>query len=195
MVAPVWRQQWRDHPLRRPVDVVEAWALVVVGAVLWVGAPVTGLAAGWSVHSHDSTVAMEQAATRERVPAVVLENAADVAPSSYDSGRGIKAQVKVQWTGSDGQRGQGKAFVPADTKRGERTNIWLDEQGRMTSPPLSRTDVWLGAATIGATSTALAAGMAAVTGVGVRRIADRRRAAQWEYEWRRTGPDWTRGYA
>lgn len=195
MPAPVWRQDWRDHPLRRPVDVVEAWALLAVGAAIWVGAPVAGLAAGWSMQSHDRAVAVEQAATRDRVDAVVLENAADAASSGYDEGRGIKVHVKVRWVDGDGQRGQGKALVRADTKRGEHTQIWLDEKGRVTTPPLNGTDIWLGSATIGASATALAAGTAAVVGIGVRRVADRRRAAQWEYEWRRMGPDWTRGHA
>ncbi|WP_406864888.1 hypothetical protein ABZO31_32395 [Streptomyces sp. HUAS MG47] len=195
MPAPVWRQEWRTHPLRRPVDVVEAWALLAVGAALWVGAPATGLAAGWSVQNHDRAVAVEQAATRDRVDAVALQNAADVAPSPYDGGRGMKALVTVRWTAPDGQQGQGKALVPADLKRGEHTRIWLDDQHKVTTAPLNDTDIWLGAATIGASATALAAGAAALTGVGVRRLADRRRAAQWAYEWRHTGPDWTRGHA
>ncbi|WP_418960952.1 hypothetical protein [Streptomyces tritici] len=195
MPAPVWRQEWRAHPLRRPVDVVEAWALLLVAAALWVAAPVAGLTVAWSVQRHDRTLAVEQAATRDRVVAVALADARDVAPSAYDSGRGVQVHVPVRWTAPDGRQGQGEALVPADLKRGEQTRIWLDERGRVTAPPLDDADIWLGSATIGATATALGAGTAALAGLCVRRLADRRRAAQWEYEWRRTGPDWTRGHA
>ncbi|WP_149181937.1 hypothetical protein [Streptomyces sp. TRM49041] len=191
--APVWRRRWREHPLRRPVDVAEAWLLLVLGAVLWSGALLAGVAAGGWAYGRTAAAAAEQAATRHQVTAEIVQDVSGAGPATTDGRtQAQKVRADVRWTGPDGRVGTGVASVPADAARGDRTAVWLDADGRVTEPPMSGGDVWSGAVVVGATVTALGVSAAAVAGAAVRGAARRYRAAEWEHEWRRVEPQWTR---
>ncbi|MEU8677742.1 hypothetical protein [Streptomyces sp. NPDC048560] len=192
MLAPVWRRQWRDHPLRRRVDLLEAWAFLVLSALLVLGAPAAGAAAARAVYAHDLAVAADQEASRRQVPAVVVRRVLPADFSLGETGHGETVRALVRWTALEGDPDRGTALVPAGLERGDRTTVWLDRRGHVTAPPLSHEHVVAGAFTVGAFTAAAGAGAAAATGLVVRRVAGRYRITEWEREWQRVGPSWRR---
>ncbi|MEV1086149.1 hypothetical protein AB0I98_49510, partial [Streptomyces sp. NPDC050211] len=59
-----WR--WRPSPLRRRSDIVEAWTVVVVAVLLFVGAPLAGAApARWAGGGGRDTAAAQRAERRQ----------------------------------------------------------------------------------------------------------------------------------
>ncbi|MFD8418452.1 hypothetical protein [Streptomyces sp. NPDC059466] len=183
-----WR--WRRSPLRRRSDVVEAWALLAVVVLLVVGAPSAGVAVGCRVYDDARARAAAQRAERHRVAAVLVEDAPAAVPSP--TGRQPSYQVRVRWSGPGGEPRTGMAQVPAGALRGAHTGIWLDSAGRRARPPEDASAVWQHTS-MAALFTAGAA-VAVVLGVHLagRRVSGRRRLAEWERDWERTGPEWRR---
>ncbi|GGV36015.1 Rv1733c family protein [Streptomyces spectabilis] len=181
-----WR--WRRGPLRRRSDVVEAWTVLVVGVVLFLGVPAAGAAAGFAVHADAERAARAAAATRHRVTATLT---ADAPPPVPAVGAVPLYDVPARWTEPDGAERTGNARVIAGSRRGEHAAVWLDERGRVAGAPPGAEDVALrtaSAALAAAAATALAALLARHA---VGRVLDRQRLAAWEREWRRTGPEWS----
>ncbi|MEV0224867.1 hypothetical protein [Streptomyces sp. NPDC050704] len=184
-----WR--WRHNPLRRRSDVVEAWIALIVAVLLCVGAPLAGLAAGWWAYDGARTTAAEQRAERHRVRAVVTEHAPAAMPTTH-GGKEPTHRVTVRWTEpGDGPRTD-EARVPAGTRAGERTSVWLDDRGRIVPAPADATTIWQYAMAAGACTTGGFAAVVLVVHLVVRRVAVHRRLAEWEREWARTGPEWGR---
>ncbi|MHC3394426.1 Rv1733c family protein [Streptomyces lavendulocolor] len=136
MPPAVWTGRWREHPLRRRVDVVEARLLLLVGVAVVVGAPAVGTAADWSAYGHDRAAAAVQEATRRPVRAEVVEDAPASSAWADETGRLAKVPLEVRWTTADGQRATATVLVPAGTGRGDRAEIWLD---RPPGPARGRT--------------------------------------------------------
>ncbi|MEU6593977.1 DUF3592 domain-containing protein [Streptomyces sp. NPDC046881] len=183
-----WR--WRRNPLRRRSDVVEAWTVLVVAVLLFVVAPLVGVAAGLHAHDRASALAAAQRAERHRVRAVVIGEARERL-SDVQSDRRQPYRAQVRWT----EPGQGVrtawARVPAGTRAGEPVSVWFDSRGRSVAPPPDDVAVWQHAVTVGLCA---AGGVATAVFLGhavERRIALRHRLAEWEREWARTGPRWT----
>jgi hypothetical protein len=57
-----WRR--RRNPLRRRSDVVEAWTVLAVAVLLFVGAPLAGAAVGWWRYDNAQARAAAQRAER-----------------------------------------------------------------------------------------------------------------------------------
>ncbi|MFJ5269665.1 hypothetical protein [Streptomyces sp. NPDC088358] len=183
-----WR--WRRSPLRRRCDVVEAWALLAVVVLLVVGAPLAGVAVGWRVYDDARARAAAQRAERHRVAAVLVEDAPAAVASP--TGRQPAYSVRVRWTEPGGGSRTGMAQVPAGAQRGEHTHVWLDSGGRWVRPPENASAVWQHTLMAGLFTTGAA--VAVVVGVHIagRRVSARRRLAEWERGWERTGPEWRR---
>ncbi|MGW2559403.1 Rv1733c family protein [Streptomyces sp. NPDC001514] len=187
-----YRWRWRRNALRRRSDAVEAWTALALGTTLFLGGPAAALAAGWSVYTQDRATAAEQAASRERVRAVLLQDAPPPIPSAEGIVNVEKYQVAVRWTARDGGTEVGVAPVSAGSKRGERTDVWLDAQGRVAASPKGDADVWLETFAAGSGAAACTALVVAGLRMAVRRAADRHRMAEWERDWSRTEPEWSR---
>jgi hypothetical protein len=184
-----WR--WRRNPLRRRSDVLEAWMVVAVGLLLFVGAPLAGAVAGWWAHGEARAVAAEQRADRHRVRAEVLGRTPDSLPS-VQGGREHAYRATVRWTDPDSGLRTGTARVPAGTHRGEVIDVWFDGKGRSVLPPPDESAVWQHTLTLGLCATGGAvAGVLLVRSVA-RGALNRRRMAAWEREWALTEPQWTR---
>jgi len=184
-----WR--WRRNPLRRRSDVVEACTVTVIATLLLLGAPLAAVAAGWWAHDATQAKAAAQRAERHVVVGVVVENA----PASVSTTPGGKQHmywVKVRWTGPGEDPRTGSARVPAGTRRGERAGVWVDARSRGVGPPLSDAAIWQHTITTGVLTGGNVAGVVLVAHFVVRRVAARHRLAEWESEWARTGPEWTR---
>ncbi|MET9562151.1 Rv1733c family protein [Streptomyces tauricus] len=189
--ARVIGRRWRHNPLCRRTDVVEAWTALVVSVVLWTGAPLAGLAAGWWAYDGARSTAAEQRAERHRVLAEVVGGSHASAPRGEGDRRPVE-RVDVRWSEPGERARTGVTRVPAGAEAGDRTYIWLDREDRIVPAPTSGTVVWQHALAVGACAAGVAvAGVLALHAL-IRRVAARRRLAEWEREWARTGPEWTR---
>ncbi|MGX6739413.1 Rv1733c family protein [Streptomyces xantholiticus] len=192
MLPAVWSRRWREHPMRRRVDVFEARVLLAVGAVVVVGAPCVGTVAGWSVYGHDRAVAAGQEAALRPVRAEVLADAPEPSPWADESSRPAALPVPARWTAVGGEEVKGTIRVPPGTVRGERKDIWLDREGRVAAAPLNDSDIWVGALTAGFGGGILTVTAGAFAAVLARDAFERRRTADWDTEWDQVEPRWSR---
>jgi hypothetical protein len=180
--------------LRRRSDVVEAWTVLAVAALLFVGAPLVGAAAAGWAHDDARATAREQRADRRHVRAEVVGRSSDVFPMAQGR-RQPSAKATVRWTEpGDGPR-TATARAPVGARTGDTVDVWLDSRGRPVGPPPDSTAVWQHTVVVGVCA---AGGAGAVVLLGhavVRRAALRRRLAEWEQEWARTEPHWTGRHA
>ncbi|WP_329530732.1 hypothetical protein OG568_06895 [Streptomyces sp. NBC_01450] len=184
-----WR--WRRNPLRRRSDVVEAWTVLAVAVLLFVGAPLAGAAVGWWRYDNAQARAAAQRTERHRVSALLVETAPAAVPSPQGA-RPPTFRVKVRWTEPGKGARTGEALVPAGGQRGDRVDVWLDAHGRNVGPPVSAGAIWQHALTTGASTAAGVVAVVLAWYLTVRRIAARRRLAEWERDWAYTGPEWRR---
>ncbi|MFJ4695443.1 hypothetical protein [Streptomyces sp. NPDC088766] len=181
----------RHNPLRRRSDVVEAWTVLVVVVLVLIGAPLAGALAGRWAHEDARAVAAAQRAERHRVRAEVVGRPPDTLPTA-EGAREHRLRIAVRWTEPGTGPRTTTALVPAGTHRGDRVDVWFDARGRSVPPPPDGTAVWQHTLTLGV---ATAGGSAAAVLLGhvlVRRVALRHRLAEWDREWARTGPEWSR---
>ncbi|MEU1178558.1 hypothetical protein ABZ464_13060 [Streptomyces sp. NPDC005820] len=184
-----WR--WRKNPLRRRSDVVEAWTTLAVALLLLVAVPLAGAVAGLWAHDRAQTVAVQQRAERHRVRAEVVGRVPDHLPSA-DGVRERTYRVTVRWTPPGERTRTTEARVPEGTHKGDLVDVWFDARGHAVAPPSTGTAVWQHTLTMGACA---AGGTAALVLLGhtvTRRVAMRHRLDEWDREWARTEPEWTR---
>jgi hypothetical protein len=184
-----WR--WRRNPLRRRSDVVEAWTLLVVAVLLGVGAPALGALSAWWAHGQARAVAAEQRQERRQVRAEVIGQTPESLPSVQAGGE-HSYRATVRWTEPDGAARTTAARVPADTRRGETVDVWLDARDRGVPAPADDSLIWQHTVAFGACTTAGAAVAVLAGHTAVRRVALRHRMAEWDRAWARTEPQWTR---
>jgi hypothetical protein len=173
--------------------VVEAWTVVVVAVLLLVAVPVVGTVAGRWAHAEAQATATAQRADRHSVRAEVIGKGPDAVPMTQS--RQHAYRTTVRWTDPDEGTRTATARVPGGTYRGDTVEVWFDAQGRSVPPPPDNLSVWQYAVTMGACA---AGGMIGVILLGrclVRHVATRHRLAEWEEEWARTEPLWTRRWA
>ncbi|WP_416984862.1 hypothetical protein [Streptomyces sp. T028] len=184
-----WR--WRKNPLRRRSDVVEAWTALIVAVLLLVAVPLAGTVAGRWAHDDAQTVAVQQRAERHRVQAEVVGRVPEGLPSA-DGVRERTYRVTVRWTPPGEKARTAEARVPEGTHKGDLVDVWFDARGRTVPPPPGGSAVWQHALTVGVCG---AGGTAALVLLGhavIRRVAMRHRLDEWDREWARTEPEWTR---
>lgn len=176
------------NQLRRPSDRFES--LVVVLALLagLLMVPI-GVATGAAIErASEQRTAQEvsllqqgQATTTEDTPALTGQ---EIGQATWP--------VAVVWQDLSGVERRARADVALGTKAGSEVPIWLDRSGQITKPPRSAGD----SAAMGG-----AGGLATVLGswlllwllvFAVRCLLDRRRLSNWEAEWKRVAPRWTR---
>ncbi|MFJ3334550.1 hypothetical protein [Streptomyces sp. NPDC086766] len=181
----------RHNPLRRRSDVVEAWTTLAVAVLLFLGAPLAGVAAAWWAHDAARAVAAAERADRHRVRAEVVGRVPG-SPSVAQSGGEHTVRAEVRWDEAGRQARTAVARVPAAARHGDRVDVWFDSRGRTVSSPPDATTVWQHTVTVGAAVTGGAVALVLLVHSAVRREALRRRLAEWEREWARLGPEWTR---
>lgn len=178
----LWR--WRSNPLRRRDDVVEAWVVLAVWALVAVGGTVTGLLASRAADD----VFARQREEREPVRAVLL---ADVPQST--SGLGAESERMpgtVTWTAPDGSTRSGRTLVDTGTKAGSRVVVWQDRQGRPATRPPSAGAAALEAGVLGTAAGCALAGAVIGAGAVARWRLEQRRLDAWGREWTTVGPRW-----
>ncbi|MET9392900.1 hypothetical protein ABZY20_21305 [Streptomyces sp. NPDC006624] len=172
-----WR--WRSNPLRRRVDVVEAWVVLAGWVCALLGGAVAGLAAAGAV---GQAVERQRAGSHE-VRAVLVRDAPGPSPDRAASDQRVWGAVR--WTAPDGSVHRDRARVPPRAPAGSTIPVWVDRGGDPTSPPVSDGEAWLHTGMGGALAGAFAGGVL----LGAARLArlglDRLRMAQWDAEWER----------
>ncbi|MFJ4686779.1 hypothetical protein ACIQNG_13190 [Streptomyces sp. NPDC091377] len=185
-----WR--WRRSPLRRRSDVIEAWLLLAVGLLLFLGAPLAGAATAWWAYGDARATVAVQHEQRHMVRAEVVGTPPDTLPAI--SG-GTSVRVTVRWTDAGGVTRTAPALVPAGTKHGTGVDVWFDRAGRSVAPPADSGMVWQHSLTLGVCATGGSAALVLLGWSGVRRVSLSHRLAEWDRDWARTEPKWTRRWA
>ncbi|WSQ62657.1 hypothetical protein OG507_05900 [Streptomyces sp. NBC_01217] len=177
-----WR--WHNNPLRRRYDILEAWTMLAVWALIAVGGTAAGLV---TAHAADEVFA-KQRADRHPVRAVLLD---DVPRSVTGDGRnGDKIVAPVRWTDPDGFAHTDKALVNTGLKAGSRIVVWMDGRGEITTEPPTSTEAAVEAGVLAIAAALAFAGLAFGAGTLARWSLDQRRIDQWDKEWDLVGPQW-----
>ncbi|MFJ2946887.1 hypothetical protein ACIO8H_04455 [Streptomyces sp. NPDC087226] len=184
-LPPRGRETPKGHnPLIRTSDRVEFWLRRVLMVVLVVGLPVAGLVVGRATFESSVRTARTQSAERQQVGARVVSISENV-------GRAAKEQAKVRWTDDSGAARMSTALLEPGMTEGATVRVWVDRDGTVTAPPLTRrqalTNGWF---TGGFTVVGVTAGVF-LTRAGTRLVLDRRRYARWDAEWDLVEPEWT----
>ncbi|MFI2435863.1 hypothetical protein [Streptomyces sp. NPDC018693] len=178
----LWR--WRDNPLRRRDDVVEAWIVLAVWTLVVVGGALAGLA---TARAADGVFA-RQRVERYAAQAVLVADA----PALDATVDGARTRVvgKVGWTTADGVARTDTTLVDSGLKAGTEVEVWLDGQGRLSTEPPGATEAAVESAVLGVAAAAATAGLVVGAGALLRRRLDRRRIDAWGREWALVGPRW-----
>lgn len=200
-VERLWRRVLPGHnPLARGTDRAEGTVLLALFLLALLAVPIAS-AVGSEVYVGRHTEALRQLAEREQVTAVLLTDAATpssagasddattvdgYAVSTARAGMRVErpAVAGARWSTADGVMGEGVLAVARGSGAGAEVTIWVDQQARPTTPPLT---------TQGALADAIASAaglwlvvLMALSGCGwlARRALDRVRYAGWERAWR-----------
>lgn len=177
-----WR--WRSNPLRRHDDIVEAWLVLAVWAVVAVGGTAAGLV---TAHATDETLA-QQRAERHSVQAVLLTDAPKRASSVRSSSDQVLADVR--WRALDGSVRTDRTPVDTGMRAGSHVVLWQDDQGSLATQPPSPAEAAVEAGVLGTFAGLALAGAAYALGAVARWRLDLRRIEGWGREWDLAGPQW-----
>lgn len=171
------------NPMARRTDraesVVALWLLFV-----FVVSIVLAVCAGESAYEAKSADAASAQASGRYTDAVLLAPAATA--GGYDN------WFRARWIDQDGGKHVADVPVGVNAKAGSTVRIWLDHHGNRTTPPSDSAAVAAESVGLGL----LIVGGAALVLESIRRAArsalNRIRLADWEAEWERVGPRWSR---
>ncbi|OIK28337.1 hypothetical protein [Streptomyces malaysiense] len=177
----LWR--WRSNPLRRREDVLEAWMMLAVWAVVvLVGAVVAPLA----FHAAEHRFA-QQRAVRHPVRAVLTTDAPQGVTARWSPDGRVRDTVR--WVAPDGTSRTGDTLVDPGLPRGTTVHLWQDDRGRLvTTAPTDRAEGHVEAGLLAAGAAVAAAAPVLGAGAFARARLDRRRLALWDREWDLVGP-------
>jgi hypothetical protein len=173
-------------PLKRASDRIQVLARVLLVALV-LGAVPVALAVATAAGSSTRSVADAQSASRHRVTATLVE---DAAPPAADTDRATP--VAATWTDLHGRARKEIIRGPAGAKTGSTVTIWIDDSGDVTVPPLDDSDV-VDQAVLSGVSTFLGISAAAVLGyISLRHALERSRMRRWAADWAVVEPVWSR---
>ena len=178
-----WLWRWRDNPLRRHDDIVEAWIVLVVWVVVLVG----GTAIGLVTDRVAGDVFARQRAERHTATAVLVD---DVPGAATAAGTSARVMSRVRWTAPDGTSRTGKSLVVSGQQAGAKVAVWVDASGALTNEPPNATQAGLEAGLLGFAAGVALAGTVLGAGAVARWELDRRRVEEWGREWDLVGPRW-----
>ncbi|MFI5611063.1 hypothetical protein [Amycolatopsis sp. NPDC051903] len=141
--------------------------------------------------SHETAASDAQLKTRHQVTATVVAPApkpasvGDSAPITHSS------RVNASWQLPNGSPQAGVVTVPAGAGNpGSQAPIWLDDNGKQTTAPLTHADAVTNGVLVGTFTWLCAIGVLAGAFWIARRVLDHKRAARWADEWAQlAGPE------
>ncbi|WP_369199307.1 DUF3592 domain-containing protein [Streptomyces sp. PU-14G] len=184
-----WR--WRRNPLRRPTDQLQAWIGLCLLLAALSATAVTALVAGRAAHQQLQHTAEAQTRSRHQTPAVLVHDAPAHPEPGSDEEQETRYPVTVRYAEPGGGQRTGRTEVSPGLPAGARVRVWVDGDGSVTDPPMTRAHVRrqaLARALLAAAPVPLAA---AVLRTLVDRGIQRRNLAAWGTEWARTASRWT----
>lgn len=189
LITQVARSAGLDrNPMRRRIDLVEAWTRVGTMVVLIFVAPILAWLVGRETYRTGVHKETDDRAVRHHTEAVLLQDAKDVADSA-----GISPTVLVAatWQLRDGNERTGWVPAKVNAKKGTRVPLWINTDGLPTTPPRPHDETV--AQTIATTILVplVAALLAFGTQLATRTVLDRRRLKQWQSGWLRVEPVWS----
>jgi hypothetical protein len=178
-----------DNPLRRRVDVVEAWLAPVAIVVFLALCPLVLSVTGTWMRAANTSEQHLQAGWRP-VHGVLLQSV----PGPQQPNHGMNSWitwVPARWSEA-GIEHQGVVPAEAGSRVGSAITVWLDRAGKVHMPPL--TPGAAGSRVLEARIVGLAvlAVLLAIMVLLIRRLLDRRRLADWGSAWHSVGPTWSR---
>lgn len=148
-------------PLLRGVDRVQAWGLVV-GFVAVVAAVVPAMSLGQLGYAERVQTIAAEAATRHQVPAIALsDSTAD--PTQVESATTTSFVAHVRWTAQNVAH-EDYSKVDQPVRAGQPVRIWVDDAGKVTTPPQTDVDARVDAM---GTAAILWLGFAAMIGIAM----------------------------
>ncbi|MGW3095234.1 Rv1733c family protein [Streptomyces sp. NPDC001102] len=179
-----WR--WRDNPLRRRSDVLEAWIVLAS----WALATVVAACAGLLGAQLSERAAERDRAGREPVSAVLVRILPGGAPDTVSGVRYDRALAIVRWRDANGTGRTGTMEVTPTARAGSGVRAWSDGHGRLLHKPVGPAEATTRAVLAG-TSAGLAAGLTALAGGRLVRLRVQRRATEaWGAAWERIDGRW-----
>ncbi|MEV0697743.1 hypothetical protein AB0I53_07460 [Saccharopolyspora sp. NPDC050389] len=169
------------NPLRRRTDYFEPAALLVVALIAVATVVVALFVSQAEMRDRLGEVDREQAAKHQVVATVVAELG--------DGGGTAHRPVAVRWGQPPDER-FAVIELPARAPAAGTVPVWLDQQGQVTAPPLTRAEATQAAGMAGASVLFGSALLTTVVLMGARLIVTRRRLAAWAAEWEKVGPQW-----
>lgn len=189
-LGPVTRRLgWDRNPIRRPVDRLQTILTAVLLVLLMLAAPLTGWLMAGHAYSHGLRTEHREWAAYRLVPAAVVRIGEVQATGA---GRFIGETVRLRWSDGRGRMREGTADLHYRVRTGAALPAWINAGGALSHRPrahaLTRSDTaWAGA--VGALGVAIPG---IVVYLVFRRRLDRCRYDQWDSDWVRTAPLWTR---
>ncbi|MHC3469854.1 Rv1733c family protein [Streptomyces sp. 7R007] len=179
-----WR--WRDNPLRRRSDVLEAWILLAA----WTVATLAAVLAGWFGAQSVEHAAQRDRAGRVPVSAVLVRTVPGSARDAVTGVRYDRVLATVRWTDGDGRARTGTTEVKPTARAGSTMTAWTDGHGRLVAAPVAAAEATTRAVLAG-TGVALVAGVAVLSAGNLVRLRVERRATErWGTEWEQVGRHW-----
>jgi hypothetical protein len=176
--------------MRRTTDRIQALLRAVLLAMLVIGGPIATAYAGHAAYASAARTAHAQAMAWHQVPALILRTR-PVATLWQRPDTTGPATLSVRWTTPQGASHTGEITGRSDASPGSLTAVWIDKAGRLTVPPLSRTDVVDRVIeAVAVTAAALILLLSAISWPASA-VLDRYRLARWEAEWLAVEPQWT----
>lgn len=177
------------NPLRRRVDVVEAWLVPVAIVVFLALCPLVVSLSGTWMRAANVSEQHSQEGLRP-VHGILLQSV----PGPQQPNHGMNSWitwVPAHWTQA-GTEHQGVVPAPAGSLKGSPVTVWLDSAGRVHNAPLTAGEASSRVLEARVCGLAVLAVVLAIMVLLTRRIMDRRRLADWGSAWLSVGPTWTR---
>ena len=186
---PLRRIGFDGNPMRRCSDHIQAIVRAGLMTVFLIGAPLASMYVSHGIYSAGLRAGRAQAMAWHRVPALVL-HAKPLVTALETTGHPPDV-LMLRWVKPDGSSQTGQVTRAVDAVAGSTVTVWIDEQGRLAGPPLSRAEVADRAICAAVAAPMTFALLLAAVGGAVSLILDKRRLARWGAEWEVVGPQWT----
>ncbi|PXY22318.1 Rv1733c family protein [Prauserella muralis] len=175
------------NPLSRPGDRLQARLFVVLLLLVLLAVPVAA-SVGSETYAGRMEVAERDADAKHRATAVLLADA----PVSMGVGELETTPVRARWQTPDGTTRTGEVAAYRGSTTGSRIPVWLDDEGNLTTPPVTTAAAATDGVSVGISVWLAVAGVCAAVFAAVHGVLHRLRLAQWARDWARVEREWTR---
>lgn len=178
------------NPLVRRSDRIEGLLAGLAALIAILALPLVVLL-GEADASHETAASDAQLHARHQVTATVLAPAPKPASMGDSAPIAHSSRVTASWRLPNGSPQTGVVTVPAGAGNpGSQAPIWLDDNGKQTTAPLTHADAVTNGVLVGTFTWLCAIGLLAGAFWIARRVLDHRRAARWADEWAQlAGPE------